>query len=180
MNITTGILKGREVVSLQKTPWMHPMGDRQRQALFNTLGDIKDMSVLDVYSGSGIIGVEALSRGAGSVVAIERNDRSYAFSQRAILAMLPAELKTKWHIHHMGAKKYAENTTDVFDIVIADPPYDKVRVDVLELLAGLSCNVVVFSLPGDYNEPDLESLGFELVKSSVYAGAKLVFYKKIV
>lgn len=180
MNITSGLLKGREVVSLKKTPWMHPMGDRQRQALFNTLGDINDMTVLDAYSGSGIVGVEALSRGAKSVVAIERNDRSYIFSRRTISDMLPQELKSRWQIYHIGAKKYAQHTNDTFDIVIADPPYDNVNSETIGLLAKLSNNVVVLSLPSTLISPNLELLGFELVKSSTYAAARLVFYKKIV
>ena len=76
MRIISGTLKGHTFDS-PKGFQTHPMGDKIRTALFNTLGDIKGLTVLDAFSGSGALSFEALSRGAESAVALELDKEAY-------------------------------------------------------------------------------------------------------
>lgn len=72
VRITAGIYKGHKL----KTPGgaVHPMGERERLALFNMIGnDLSEIRALDAYAGSGALGCEALSRGAGFVAFVEKN-----------------------------------------------------------------------------------------------------------
>jgi 16S rRNA (guanine966-N2)-methyltransferase len=79
MRIIAGRLGGRHFASPQGRR-THPMSDKMRGALFNALGDIDGLSVLDAFAGSGALAFEAVSRGAGHAVAIDV-DKS---AQRAI------------------------------------------------------------------------------------------------
>ena len=73
LKIVAGELRGREILSPANNS-IHPMGSRERLALMNMLGpDIKDATLLDVFAGTGAIGIEALSRGAKQVVFVEKN-----------------------------------------------------------------------------------------------------------
>ena len=76
MRITSGEYRGRKLISpLNKTT--HPMGDREKLALFNSVsGVIQDAKVLDLYAGSGALGLEALSRGARSVLMVESHPKA--------------------------------------------------------------------------------------------------------
>src|ERR1700683_4883439 len=70
MHIIAGYLKGRTFDS-PKSGQTHPMSDKIRGAMFNMLGDIEGLNILDAFSGSGAIAFEAISRGAASVTLIE-------------------------------------------------------------------------------------------------------------
>lgn len=70
MRVIAGTLGGRQFES-PKGHKTHPMGDKQRGALFNTLGDISGLTVLDLYAGSGALSFEAISRGAARATAVE-------------------------------------------------------------------------------------------------------------
>ena len=106
----------------------HPMGERVRSAMFNSLGEtVRGARVLDAFAGSGAIGLEALSRGAESVVFVER-DR---VAQRVI-----AE-----NIGSLGVdeKSIVIKTTisEKFDIIFADPPYHNPQFSTVSRLMGL-------------------------------------------
>lgn len=70
MRVVAGRLGGR-IFDSPRTHRTHPMSEKARGAIFNVLGDIAGLSVLDAYSGSGALAIEAVSRGAKSVLAIE-------------------------------------------------------------------------------------------------------------
>ena len=72
MRIIAGTLKGR-IFAAPHTLRTHPMSDKARGALFNVLGDVEGMSVLDAFAGSGALGFEALSRGASHVTSIDKD-----------------------------------------------------------------------------------------------------------
>ena len=86
MRIISGTLKGR-VLKDPKSHRTHPMGEKIRGALFNSLGPINGMTVLDAFTGSGAIAVEAVSRGASKVVAIDNDLEAYkcAFKNVALV-----------------------------------------------------------------------------------------------
>ena len=117
---------------------VRPTGDRAREALFNSLGTLTDLegaAVLDLYAGSGALGLEALSRGAGTVVFVESSPR--------VLPVLRANLAA---VGLPGGRVVAGSVPTVvggrppvaFDVVLADPPYDTPADEVLGVLRGLA------------------------------------------
>jgi 16S rRNA (guanine966-N2)-methyltransferase len=116
---------------------VRPTGDRAREALFNSLGTLVDLegaAVLDLYAGSGALGLEALSRGAAEVVFVESSPR--------VLPVLRANLAT---VGLPGGRVLPGSVLTVvagrapraFDVVLADPPYDVPADEVLAVLRGL-------------------------------------------
>ena len=119
MRITGGIHRGR-VIKVPDGLEVRPTQDRVREALFNILmHDIAGARFLDVFAGSGAVGLEAMSRGASLAVFVERNPRHIAFikSNAAMLKLAP-------EIVQADAYQYLASFSGVpFDIVYADPPY---------------------------------------------------------
>ena len=168
IKITSGIYRSRAIT----TPGgkTHPMGERERLALFNMISDyIPGAVLLDAFSGSGSLGIEALSRGAEEVTFIENNSNAIK-TIKDNLAALGAEGEV------VGSKVSTFSTDKVFDVVLADPPYDDFRInEVFHLLRFLKeGGVFVLSHPGEV--PDLP--GMKLDKSRKYAGATISIYFK--
>jgi 16S rRNA (guanine966-N2)-methyltransferase len=116
---------------------VRPTGDRAREGLFNSLGSLLDLDgarVLDLYAGSGALGLEALSRGAAEVVFVESGSR--------VLPVLRANVAA---VGLPGGRVIAGSVPTVvagpaparFDLVLADPPYATPVEDVLGVLRGL-------------------------------------------
>ncbi len=97
-----------------------PTSDRVREALFAILGDVRGARVLDLFAGSGALGIEALSRGAASAVFVETDHAAAAAIRRNLDAIgVPgAEVRRQDVLRFLGACE------DSFDLVFVDPPYD--------------------------------------------------------
>ncbi len=99
---------------------LRPTPDRVRETLFNWLGTrVQDARCLDLFAGSGALGLEALSRGAAEVVFVERN---------TLVARALRELLTEWgarnaHVERADALAWLDGTARPFDIVFIDPPF---------------------------------------------------------
>lgn len=101
-------------------PGLRPTPDRVRQTLFNWLGqDLHGMTCLDLFAGTGVMGFESLSRGAKSVVMVEKTPAAYKalLENRVLLHAHAAE------IVNADAAQYLAGCTSRFDIVFLDPPY---------------------------------------------------------
>jgi 16S rRNA (guanine(966)-N(2))-methyltransferase RsmD len=130
MRIIAGACKGRTL----KTPkWdgLRPTSDRLRETLFNILAHrIDDVRVLDVFAGTGAIGLEALSRGAKTAVFIEKDRRAAALiAENAALC----GVQDRCAIIREAAE-YALDTLagdGPFDVIVFDPPYDLPAVEQL-------------------------------------------------
>ena len=85
MRVTGGTLGGRRL--LTPPPGVRPSADRLRESLFARLGDLNGVEALDLYAGTGALGIESLSRGVASVVFIERAPRSLAVLTRNLAAL---------------------------------------------------------------------------------------------
>jgi 16S rRNA (guanine966-N2)-methyltransferase len=117
-----------------------PTTDRVRESLFNILTarqDLTDLSVLDLYAGSGALGLEALSRGAASALFVESDQRAAAVLARNIetLGLTGATLRRS-----PVAAVLAAGTAGPVDIVLADPPYDVETAEVHAVLAALTAH----------------------------------------
>lgn len=176
MRIIAGRLGGR-IFASPKSAKTHPMSDRARGGLFNTLGDIGELTVLDTFAGSGALSFEAVSRGAQSALAIE-SDRP---AQQVIAENIESlGLEQQVRLIKTSANAWLTTATDAnFDIVLCDPPYDDLQP---KLLAGLAeCvkpeGLLVLSWPGKTEAPGFGS--FELAAQHNYGDAQLVFYRRI-
>jgi 16S rRNA (guanine966-N2)-methyltransferase len=140
---------------------LRPTPDRVRETLFNWLGhDLRGLSCLDLFAGSGILGFEAASRGAGPVVMLEKNRKAFAtLKQNA--ASFDSD---RFNLHCDDALKFApDSPDDRFDLVFLDPPYGRGILEQiaprLGLLAKLSARLYVEA------ETALQTLGdFEVVR----------------
>jgi 16S rRNA G966 N2-methylase RsmD len=106
---------------------IRPTQDKVRKALFDILGDIEGLSFLELFAGSGSVGFEAVSRGAGAVVFVENNRQCQQALERTIASLkpencivYPADAETAIKRFHRDNKK--------FDLIFLDPPYFKEKV----------------------------------------------------
>jgi 16S rRNA (guanine(966)-N(2))-methyltransferase RsmD len=121
--VTGGRLRGRRIES-PRSGGTRPTSERARQALFDWLGDcVEGARVLDLFAGTGALGIEALSRGAESCVFVER-DRRVARQLRGTLSELDLDPCTRLEARDVGeALTRLAKEDSVFDLVLADPPY---------------------------------------------------------
>jgi 16S rRNA (guanine966-N2)-methyltransferase len=112
-----------------------PTSDRVREALFSTLGDVRGLAVLDLFAGSGALGIEALSRGAASVTFVDSAPRAI----RAVQENLHA-LGAQAEVRRQDARGFLRNAraqSREYDLVFLDPPYRRAVALAGELTALL-------------------------------------------
>lgn len=125
MRIISGEFKGR-FIKVPQSDKIRPMTDRVRETLFNLLNnriDFDDIKVLDLYSGSGSLGLECLSRGASSVHFVERDKFIYSnlIENITSLGVLP-----KSKVFNMEVNSFVKLTAaSKYDLILADPPFFK-------------------------------------------------------
>jgi len=171
MRIIAGTRKGHNI---QAPPGRgtRPTSDRVRENIFNILGPIDDAVVLDLYAGSGAMGLEALSRGAAQAVFVERD----ADALRAIEKNLD-KLRLRGTVLRQDAVAVLAGENRKYDLVFVDPPYD-VYPDLEPQLARylppvLSDTAVVVVETDARIEP---SLPLEQRTSRKYGSARVTVY----
>ena len=145
MRVIAGSLGGRTFRSPHGNR-THPISDKIRGALFNALGDIEGLTILDAFAGSGALGFEAISRGAAKIVAIDSDPAA----QRALDEnVADLGLKGLVQVVHAAGGAWLDTADDQFDVVLLDPPYDRLQPLLLTELADRTVKggVVVTSLP---------------------------------
>jgi 16S rRNA (guanine966-N2)-methyltransferase len=132
MRIIAGLAKGRRLLA-PRDGGTRPMTDRAREGLFSSLGGrVAEARVLDLYAGTGSLGLEALSRGARSAVFVERG-RAALTALRANVAA--AGLGGRVVAGDVG--EYLGRAEGPFDLVFVDPPYALPLGSVEQVLGGL-------------------------------------------
>lgn len=118
MRIVAGEWRGRRLVAPAGAT-TRPTADRVREALFSMLGDLEGAVVLDLFAGSGALGLEALSRGAASATFVDSDARAVAAVRRNLESLgATADVRRRDALAHLEAAAGAE-----FDLVFVDPPY---------------------------------------------------------
>ncbi len=152
-----------------------PTSDRVREALFSILGDVEGLRVLDLFAGSGALGIEALSRGAAEATFVEQSRRA-AEAIRVNLAAVghpPASVRTE------SAYSYLGRTRDgPFDLVFDDPPYSsatRIGSRLAELLTPLLTDRSLTGTESDKRAP-LE-LALPLVDERVYGDTRIAIHR---
>jgi 16S rRNA (guanine966-N2)-methyltransferase len=127
MRVIAGELGGRR---LQAPPGRHtrPTSDRVREAVFAMLGGIQDARVLDLFAGTGALGIEALSRGARSAVFVERDATAARVLDGNLQALaIPPEAAEVRRVDVLEALRDASARKETYDLVFIDPPYGRAR-----------------------------------------------------
>jgi 16S rRNA (guanine966-N2)-methyltransferase len=129
MRITSGFLKGRLLKVDADAEHLRPTAERVREAIFSSLCSVVELSdvvVLDVYAGTGSLGLEALSRGARKAVFVEQHRQTAERLRRTIREF---GLERCSGVTCADALKYLSvsrpATSEPFGLVLADPPYDQ-------------------------------------------------------
>ena len=177
MRVIAGNFGGR-IFESPGTHKTHPMSDKVRGALFNILGDIEGLIMLDAFAGSGALGFEALSRGAKHVTFLD-NDRV----AQTTIAQNIKTLGIANHARLIMASANAWLTTNKrtsFDIVLCDPPYDNIQRSLLLCLAERVRlqGLFVLSVPPK-ESVTLSTKTFECEVEKDYGDARLVFYRRV-
>jgi len=168
IRIISGKLGGR-LIDTPKTDKTHPMGDRERAAIFNRLrGEIAGKDVLDAFAGSGAIGLEALSLEAASVDFLE-NNRKAAKTIHDNIAKFKLEKQAK--LIHKIQREY--------DIIFADPPYDDPQYAYIEEILKHLKHGGIFVLSHPEKPEPWEFRGLSLFSDRSYAAAHIKMYQKI-
>ena len=185
MRIVAGTLKGRSIVT-PEGQGTRPTSDRARQAVFNVLEHaawaepLEGMRVMDLYAGSGALGLEAISRGAAFVLFVETDEEA----RGAIRENADAYgVMGRTRVHRRSATDLGGrpgSDGEAFDLVFLDPPYRKGlgELTLLRLLEGnwlKSGAVVVFERGSD--EPEIDTPGYERLDARDYGAARVLFLR---
>lgn len=135
--IVAGALGGRRLATPAGRA-TRPTTDRVREALFGTLGALTDLTGVrfaDLYAGSGAVGLEAYSRGAGHVLLVESDPRAVRAARANIAALGAAPTVTM--VTRPVTAALAAGADTPYDVVFADPPYGVPEADLVALQHGL-------------------------------------------
>ncbi len=171
--IIAGEWRGQALPKL-KTGTVRPTTDRARTVLFDTLRNVQGYHVLDLYSGTGALGFEALSRGAASLVSIDKNS-TYIHHQKDWIKDRGKQFKA--YSGEVGS--VLKRLKQKYDLIFADPPYDDgIAADIFNLIEA--CIVVDGLFVFEKSKRDdsvLNSNILVLEKEKVIAETKIQIYK---
>ncbi len=169
MNIIGGIAKGHKIFAPDN---IRPTRGKVREALFSII-DVQNKAFLDLFAGSGAVGVEALSRGAARVFFVERSRKAANYIKRNL-----EKTKLKGEIINKSVSATLDNLDEKFDFVFMDPPYktDLIMKTLKKIDAVLKKDsIIIVERPSD---EELEYNGFEIFKSKIYGDTSLTFLKR--
>lgn len=176
MRVITGTARGRRLKTLEGRD-VRPTTDRVKEALFSIIQfEIEGSAVLDMFAGSGQLGIEALSRGAAKAVFVDSDKRAVAVIQENLQH---TELADRAEVYNADSLMFVRNRKERFDIVLLDPPYGKgILQKALE--AAAPCvnenGVIVCELPEREELP--QAVGnFELRRRYRYGKTELAVYR---
>ncbi len=152
------------------------MSEKIRGALFNALGPLHGLTVMDAFAGTGALTFEAISRGAASVLAIDIDPEA---TKTIAASVRELELDEYVTVRRNNISGWSRNNQQrQFNIVLADPPYTDIRPDVLERLTVHVApgGLLALSWPG--SEAVRPFKDFTVIAHKTYGDAQLVFYRR--
>jgi 16S rRNA (guanine966-N2)-methyltransferase len=125
MRVISGKAKGRRLVA-HKGQAVRPTADRVKESLFNILPrDFCRMKVLDLFAGTGNLGIEALSRGAEKAILVDASERSAAVIRENLRRLEFSDHAEVWVLPAARALRSLAKRGEIFDVIFLDPPYDQ-------------------------------------------------------
>ena len=180
MRLTGGLDRGRKLRA-PRGSHTRPTAAKVREAIFNILGPPPEGSVLDLYAGTGALGIEALSRGAHRAVFVERDHQALVVLRRNLRELGVEERSSVLGGEVCGALRRLASQEEHFSWVFLDPPYAKETEGVLAELSGgellTSCAVVV--VEHDRRHRPAGSVGgLFLTDRRMYGDTELSFFRR--
>ena len=178
MRINSGIL-GRRNFEVPKDG-MRPTMEQAREAVFSSLASrVPGSRVLDLFAGSGSLGLEAWSRGAASVTAVEKVSGNWKILQGNFQSLEGDPDLGSWQAVQADVYGFLKRGAGPFDLIFADPPYDE--GDLAKLLEAVGAalapdGLLVFEMRshGAYSLP----AGWNLIKEKIYGGTRMLFLEQ--
>ncbi len=181
MRVTAGVAKGTRLRAPERSG-VRPTSDMVKEALFNALASrLPAVRVLDLFAGTGGLGIEALSRGAGEAVFVERDAHNAAAIRENLAA---ARLRER------GAVRRANALTEIpslaragyrFDLIVLDPPYGRgLQARALRLVAESTVLAPggIVAAEGHWRDDPGEVTGLRRIRAARYGETGLWFYER--
>ena len=178
MRVISGEAKGRKLKMKESLP-VRPTSDKVKGAVFNILADLMpDCCFLDLFAGSGAIGIEAWSRGAGEVVFVERDSRVFDLLQENLRSVGFVTAKSSLADFSVAISRMSGQQ---FDIIYADPPYqaglyseimEKVAAHHLLTADGVLCLEHPKTLEHSHGS------GWQVLQQKTYGDTKITFCRQ--
>lgn len=180
MRIISGKYRGKKLLS-PKDERVRPTTDMVKENVFNLLPrDFEGLAFLDLFAGSGAIGIEAISRGAKRVIFVDRDRESMEYVRRN-LELIGERAETMTSDYHSAINKLKGSK---FDIIYIDAPYNMMIID--EVLTAIKSNallndngLVVYESLAKTNQKSMLN-DYELVKSRKYGSVIIDIYCPII
>ncbi|RAP32856.1 16S rRNA (guanine(966)-N(2))-methyltransferase RsmD [Candidatus Marinamargulisbacteria bacterium SCGC AG-410-N11] len=179
MFITAGEFKGTSLLYPASKAFVRPTKAKVRQAVFNILQNrICGSDFLDLFCGTGVMGLEALSRGASFVQFVDKHTK---YVQLNINRIMKHNIELAYSISKMNVVDYLKHTHNQYDIVLLDPPWLKVSlfVDTLKALIEFDIlkksSLVICEHPSDFQFEEVE--GFTSSRIYKYGRTNLTIFE---
>lgn len=184
MRIVGGEFKGRPITA-PKGQGTRPTGDRARESLFNILAhadwapSLEGARIIDLFAGSGALGLEAMSRGAGFCLFVETDHGARGAIRKNIESL---RLFGNTRLHRRSATDLGDKPANIdapFSFVFLDPPYDKGLVEpALEgLRKGHWLSEDALAMVETSKDDTPEPAGWTLIDTRIYGAAKVSFFR---
>jgi 16S rRNA (guanine966-N2)-methyltransferase len=174
LRVVAGTYRGRRLVAPPGRA-TRPTSDRVREALFSIVGDVEGLRVLDLFAGSGALGIEALSRGAADAVFVESDTRACQAIHHNVF-----KLDAPGRVHRRDVFAWLKAADGTFDLVFADPPYSSARqmgARLSELLPPLLTETSLTVTESDRRHP--LTLTLPLVDERTYGDTRIAIHRGV-
>ncbi len=177
MRIITGKFKGRQLYS-PKNQEIRPTSDRAREFLFSYLGnDVYKARVLDLFAGSGALGIEAVSRGAASAVFVDQSKEAVDLINRNL-----EKLGLSFPVIRRDAVSYLQSTlNEKFDLIFCDPPYKYTAFETLVERSRQQVlhpdGLLIYESDRRIDAPEIK--GLEIIKVKKIGNTKMSIYRYV-
>ncbi len=177
MRVITGEARGRKLITLDGED-VRPTTDRVKEGMFNIIQfDLEGANVLDLFAGSGQLGIEAISRGAKHCSFVDSSNRSIDVVKQNLKSV---GFEKRASVFCGDSKMYIALSKDKFDIALLDPPYNREIIDsVLPDVAEKMNDWGIIICESAFNEALPQTAGeFTLHREYKYGKIKLTAYRK--
>ncbi len=171
MRIISGKYKNRKLRTLP-TNIVRPTSASVRKSIFQILEPFDSKLVLDLFAGTGSLGLESLSRGAKKAIFVEKNKKVVNILSYNLDSLCSDQ---NYSIIHMPVEKYLNQSTEKYDLIFADPPYNTISFENLRSKVSKLLNYKgIFCM-----ERRFEKSSFEDVKVKNYGKTQFLIWEKI-
>ncbi len=177
MRVITGEARGRKLIAPEGLT-TRPTAEVVKEAIFSIIQfDIEGTKVLDLFSGSGQLGIEALSRGADVCIFVDNDKKCHDIIKQNLIN---TDLYKKARVALMDSISYIKSCNEVFDIVFLDPPYNQNIINAVlpYVFERMSENGIVICETEKYEKIDDENQDLFLSKKYRYGKTIVTVYRK--